>query len=77
MWESNTEACVTGELGGGASRKPAQKVRHSYISVIGTRMASGVTALYTVKEWLGHRSILTRQIYLHTSPKGFVGLRDP
>ena len=48
-------------------------LRHSYA----THMVEHGTPLHTVKELLGHESIQTTQIYLHTSSKKFADLHDP
>ncbi|MFK8058199.1 MAG: tyrosine-type recombinase/integrase [Saprospiraceae bacterium] len=48
-------------------------LRHSYA----THMVENGTPLHTVKELLGHSSIQTTQVYLHTSSKKFTGLHDP
>ena len=48
-------------------------LRHSYA----THMVERGTPLHVVKELLGHESIVTTQIYLHTSSKRFGDLYDP
>ena len=48
-------------------------LRHSYA----THMVERGTPLHVVKELLGHESIMTTQIYLHTSSKRFGDLYDP
>ena len=60
-----------------ASRLPArltvQGLRHSYP----TQMVERGTSLHIVKDLLGHESIQTTQIYLHTSSKRLGDLYDP
>ena len=48
-------------------------LRHSYA----THMVENGTGLHVVKDLLGHASILTTQIYLHTSSRAGEGLYDP
>ena len=48
-------------------------LRHSYA----THMVERGTPLHVVKDLLGHESIQTTQIYLHTSSKRFQDLYDP
>ncbi len=40
-------------------------------------MVEAGTPLHVVEDLLGHGSIKTTQIYLHTSSKSFEGLHDP
>ncbi len=48
-------------------------LRHSYA----THMVERGTPLHVVKDLLGHESIQTTQVYLHTSSQRFKGLYDP
>ncbi len=60
-----------------ASGLPAHMTVHGLRHSFATHQVERGTLLHVVKDLLGHASIQTTQIYLHTSSNRFAGLYDP